>query len=92
MDEEKLEEARNKLLKAVVNKAKEENASAEDKNFARLMVAQRTVQDKMYEIGKKVLFVLAVFEDEQSKQNLAALAEYYELMLAGLETFEKSLK
>ena len=62
MDEEKLQEARNKHLKAVVNKAKEENASSEDKNFARLMVAQRTVQDKMYEIGKKVLFALAVFE------------------------------
>lgn len=85
MDEEKLQEARNKLLKAVVNKAKEENASSEDKNFARLMVAQRTVQDRMYEIGKKVLFALAIFEDEQSKQNLAALENIMSLCLQGLK-------
>ena len=92
MDRKKLEAARKKILEAAIEEENKPDASETNKSFARLVVAQRTVQDKMYDIGKNVLMHLTVFEDEQSKQNLAALAEYYELMLAGLETFEKSLK
>ena len=92
MKADELEKARKRILERVIREANKEDASSEDKNFAKLIVAQRAVQDKMYDIGKKVLIRLAFDKGEKAENDLASLAEYYELLLAGLETFEKALE
>lgn len=59
------------------------------KDEVRLMTTQDAIEKKMFKIGCKAINGTLC---EKDFERIVAVADYFELVLAGLETFEESLE
>ena len=68
-------------------RAEAPDASEMDKNYFRMTNAQNRIKDELFKLGFTAI-VLGLMDDFKM---ISDVADYFELILAGIESFEKGL-